>query len=127
VSLLTALFLTIPVSNKAYKAPLILVGSIMETILIEWISEKHGVNYFTSPLMIQDREAKLIDYIQLITELEHPKWMVTSERAHFIRQQRNLVHAKLCMDTKNEINQETCEKVLRYLNEIIDSYFKSKL
>ena len=32
--------------NKAYKAALILTGSVLEAVLLDWLSELHGKNYF---------------------------------------------------------------------------------
>ena len=52
----------------AYKATLILAGSILEAVLIDWLSEIKGPDYFTEDYMVTDRNgrqkrADLIDYI----------------------------------------------------------------
>ena len=119
--------------GKAYKATLILAGSILEAVLIDWLSEIKGIDYFNAPYIIRrerrdndgnityyEKEAVLADYIDEIKELARPRWM-KSEEAHVIRKKRNLVHAKLCMRDTNEINEETCREVIQYLKEVIET------
>lgn len=108
---------------KAYKATLILCGSILEAVLIDWVSEKHRKNYFNEDLYVQDRNgrskrADLIDYINIIKEIQKPAWMEEADKAHFIRQKRNLVHAKLCLKSE-EINEMVCREVIDYLNDVL--------
>lgn len=38
--------------------------------------------------------------------------------AHQIRKKRNLVHAKLCIDT-NEVNEDTARMVIEYLDKVL--------
>lgn len=113
---------------KAYKAALILAGSVLEAFLIDWLSEIDGKDYFSQPYIIieNDKQYKargLSDYIEAINEIEKPDWMETSEKAHYIRKKRNLVHANLCLKNSEEINEETCRKVIEYLEYIIDTRF----
>ncbi len=128
--------------GKAYKATLILAGSILEAILIDWLTEIKGTNYFDEPYIIRkeqwdkrnncvkrdrygkimyyNKEAGLADYIDEIKELARPVWMKSHE-AHEIRKKRNLVHAKLCMSDSTEINEQTCREVIQYLKEVIET------
>ncbi len=128
--------------GKAYKATLILAGSILEAVLIDWLTEIKGINYFDEPYIIQkeqwdrrnncvrrdrngnimyyNKEAGLADYIDEIKELARPAWMKSHE-AHEIRKKRNLVHAKLCMNDTTEINEQTCREVIQYLKEVIET------
>lgn len=110
--------------TKAYKATLIMAGSILEAILIDWLSEIKGINYFEEDYIIvkngRTKKADLIDYIKEIEIISKPKWMKASE-AHMIRQKRNLVHAKLCMSSDTEINFATCNEVIQYLKEVIET------
>lgn len=109
---------------KAYKATLILAGSILEAVLIDWLSDIKGVNYFEEDYMIIDRRtgrekrAELIDYINEIKEIERPNWMEEADKAHKIRKKRNLVHAKLCINS-DEINEEVCRQVIDYLRDVL--------
>ena len=54
---------------------LILAGSILEAVLIDWLTEIKGEDYFKKDYMITDRNgrskrADLIDYINEIKEIE---------------------------------------------------------
>lgn len=112
---------------KAYKATLIMAGSILEGILIDWLSEKHRRNYFYTDYMVDKEDGKgsaykvkanLYDYIKAIKEIEAPKWVTEAEMANCIREKRNLVHAKLGIKS-SEVNESTCRMVIDYLEKII--------
>ena len=115
----------------AYKATLIMAGSILEAFLLDWLSEIDGKNYFEEPykVLVQDpdgtshweKREQLNEYIEQIKEIERPNWMEPSEKAHFIRKHRNLVHAKVCLKEEVGINKETCEKVISYLRDIVET------
>lgn len=117
--------LNICYSGGAYKATLILAGSIMEAILIDWLSEINQEDYFKHDYMVEKYGRKqrgdLIDYINAIKEINRPHWMVEADYAHSIRKKRNLVHAKLCLKDDVAINDETCKEVIAYLKQIIRS------
>lgn len=107
----------------AYKATLILAGSILEAVLIDWLSEIKGCDYFAEDYMITDRNgrtkrADLIDYINEIKYIERPYWIDEANKAHEIRKKRNLVHAKLGINA-DEINEDTCRMVIDYLRDVI--------
>lgn len=108
---------------KAYKATLILAGSILEAVLIDWLSEIKGENYFEKDYMVTDRNgrkkrADLIDYINEIKYIERPHWIDEATKAHEIRKKRNLVHAKLGINS-DEINEDSCRMVIDYLRDVI--------
>ncbi len=118
---------------KAYKATLILAGSILEAFLLDWLSEKDGIDYYENDYMVKcvnkkgeeywKEQDNLCAYIKNIPELQKPKWM--ADHAHKIRIARNNVHAKLCLSKREGINEKTCKKVIGYLNEVIDARLKS--
>ena len=110
---------------KAYKATLILAGSILEAFLIDWVSEIYHDNYFEKDFIVTDKDGKehsadLFDYINHIEFLNKPSWFDEANKAHEIRKKRNLVHAKLCIESA-EINEETCRKVIRYLEDVLST------
>lgn len=118
---------------KAYKATLILAGSVLEAFLIDWLSELEGINYFEEELMVSRTiktenkkekisvKAGLIDYIDRIRIIKKPDWVKQAGEAHDIRKKRNLVHAKLCLSDSDEINEETCRMVLSYLKDVLET------
>ena len=102
--------------GKAYKATLILAGSILEAVLIDWLSEIDGVDYFVKEYPVKGKyQAQLIDYINAIKKIKAPEWMEEARKSHEIRDKRNLVHARLCLKEDVEINDKTCRKILKYL------------
>ena len=112
----------------AYKATLIMAGSVLEAFLIDWLGELNGTNYFNEDYIVQDRRfpnrrkrADLIDYIDAIEAIKRPEWMEEAEKAHKIRKDRNMVHAKLCLNSNRGIDEETCREVIGYLREIIET------
>lgn len=111
---------------KAYKAVLIMAGSILEALLIDWVSDKKGIDYFATQLKIEGhngkkKKAELYDYIDIIKQIEEPEWMEEYKKANEIRKKRNLVHARLCLENEGIINKETCKIIIDYLKDIIDS------
>ena len=123
--------LNICFNNGAYKATLILAGSVMEAILIDWLSEIRGIDYFQQDLLInrynpknnryEKVRADLAGYIDEIKEIKKPAWMKEWSDAHEIRKKRNLVHAKLCLKESENIDEAMCRTVISYLKSIIDS------
>ena len=115
----------------AYKATLIMAGSILESFLLDWLSEIDGKDYFNEPYKVKETDSNGIDrwktreelyvYIEQIKEIEKPEWMESSEKAHFIRNQRNSVHLKVCLKKEIMIDKDICQKVITYLKEIIDT------
>ena len=111
---------------KAYKATLIMCGSILEAVLIDWASEYDHKDYFFEDLQVPDwrsggtrtKKAELYDFIDKIKEIKRPQWMEQSRNAHEIRKKRNLVHARLCMNS-DEISEDVCLQVISYLKDIL--------
>ena len=117
--------LNICYNGGAFKATLILAGSIMEAILIDWLSEIDQRDYFEHDYMVEKygrrQRGDLIDYINAIKDINKPHWMIEADYAHAIRKKRNLVHAKLCLKEDVALNDETCKEVIAYLKQIIRS------
>lgn len=102
---------------KAYKATLIIAGSILEAVLLDWLSEIDGKNYFEKEYKSR-KEDTLLNYINSIKALKAPKWLAEADMAHKIRIKRNLVHAKLGIES-DAVNEETCKMVIEYLEQVI--------
>ncbi len=100
----------------AYKATLVIAGSILEAVLLDWLSEINGRDFFKNQLPKKDDN--LFYYINSIKASKAPKWEDGADKAHKIRIKRNIVHAKLGIDS-NEANAETCKMVIDSLEEVI--------
>ncbi len=103
----------------------ILMGSVLEAFLIDWLSEIDGKDYFHEDYMIVDkkynhpRRADLKDYIDEIQK-KRPDWIAGAKKATEIRKKRNLVHAKLYIE-EGEVSQEICYEMLQNLEAIINN------
>lgn len=120
---------------KAYKATLILAGSILEAFLIDWISEIHKKDYFKYSFIkeLKDDNGRvyvlknaLAAYIEEIKDINKPDWMDEAYKANEIREKRNLVHARCCLKDDVKINGETCKMVIDYLKDIINTRYVKK-
>ena len=82
------------------------------------------MNYFEKQYKVKDprtgrsRPAHLIDYINEIKCIEKPRWVEEADMAHKIRQQRNLVHAQLCI-REGLVGEESARMVIEYLEQVL--------
>lgn len=104
-------------SVHAYKSCLILSGSILEVVLLDWLSELDTKDYFES--------SKKIDLYEVIQRLSAMLGENT-EKAQNVRKKRNLVHPKELLKASSEINDEVCRKVLRDLKDVLSQRRNSK-
>lgn len=111
---------------KAYKSAIMLAGSMLETFLIDWVSEIDEVNYFEEDKIVTKKDgttgrADLGDYIYYLYDYFKPKWNSASKQAHQIRNKRNLVHVKLYLKRSEEISDDLCLEIINDLKDIIES------
>lgn len=113
------------IDSGSYYSATIVMGSVLEAFLIDWLSELDGKNYFEEDYLVTDkkhkyqRRADLMDYIDIIQK-RRPDWIDGAKKATEIRKKRNLVHAKLYI-AEGEITQEICYEMLRNLEVIINN------
>ena len=118
---------------KAYKATVLMAGAVLETFLIDLISEIEGKNYFAKQKMVPDidrktkkqktdqygngltKKADLIDYIDMVFKNAEE----LGEKAHHIRNMRNSIHTKVCYNRSEKVCADTCKMVIDELNEIL--------
>lgn len=111
-------------AHGAYKAAIILAGSILEAVLIDWLSEIKHKNFFIETYRVYDKRtdkykrADLYDYINEIKYIDPHVWHKEDKLAHVIREKRNLIHARLCID-KDEVNEGTARMVIDYLEQVL--------
>jgi hypothetical protein len=95
---------------QAYKSCLILCGSILEVVLLDWLSEIDKKDYFESSDNI-----KLYFVIKKLSE----QLGESVQKAQNVREKRNLVHPKELLKASSEINDEVCRKVLSDLRDVL--------
>ena len=122
----------------SYYSATILMGSVLEAFLIDWLSEIDGKNYFKEDYLVTEeiedeeigkkvsyqRKASFYDYINII-QRKRPDWIDGAKKATEIRKTRNLVHAKLYIE-KGAISQEVCYEMLKNLEVIINNRWPKK-
>lgn len=122
----------------SYYSATILMGSVLEAFLIDWLSEIDGKNYFKEDYLVTEeiedeetgkkvsyqRKASFYDYINII-QRKRPDWIDGAKKATEIRKTRNLVHAKLYIE-KGTISQEVCYEMLKNLEVIINNRWNRK-
>ena len=107
--------------KKAYKAAIILCGSILEAVLLDWLSEYENTEDILDVAKGEDgRDLELSKIIYKLKELVRPYWYESS-KAHEIRKTRNMVHPKECIKNNTKVTLEECKKIMNDLNDIIES------
>lgn len=110
---------------KAYKSALIMCGAILEAFLVDWLNEKDPKGDWLSA-HDNDKTGKynLCNYINQIKEIQKPRWIDPAKKAHIIREKRNLVHATLCLNSQQTIDNNLCLEVLKYLKYVMSTRWK---
>lgn len=96
----------------AYKACLVLCGSLLEALVLDWLSEIERKDYFDTN-DITSLEA-------LINKLRDAEALTTHElqMAHEIRKKRNLIHPKNYIEN-TPLHKEICEEVMEKLKPLV--------
>lgn len=107
--------------EKAYKAAIILCGSILEAILLDWLAQYENTEDILDVAKGEDgRDLELSKVIYKLKELVRPYWNESS-KAHEIRKTRNMVHPKECIKNNIKVTQDECRRIIDDLNDIIES------
>jgi hypothetical protein len=92
-----------------YKACLTLCGSILEVVLLDWLTEIEGKDYFGPK--------NNITLDAMIKKLERHLGYAYS-KARNIKNKRNLVHPNVLLNSSTEINNEVCQAVICDLEDV---------
>lgn len=109
--------------HKAYKAAIILAGSLLEYFLLDWLSELDGVDYFTNDFYDSNgaKTSELYAYIYALRGKLGYSWNTMKTLAHDIRLKRNSVHVKVSLGNPTAIDASSCEQTINNLAAIIRS------
>lgn len=120
--------LKINIPNGAYRSAIVLVGSILETVLIDWASEKDGKDYFEKPYRTvnidgrpQDIYMSLNDAICRIGKVV--KEWDARDKADAIREMRNSIHPKVFLKQNKKLTKAECNSALKDLGAVIKSRY----
>ena len=107
--------------NGAYKSAIILCGSILEAVLLDWLSEYENTeDIFDIAKDENGRDMELVKIINRLKKTVKPYWYEAS-KAHEIRRTRNMVHPKECIKNNRKVTYEECEKIIEDLKAILES------
>ena len=107
--------------NKAYKSAIILCGSILEAVLLDWLTEFENTDDILNVAIGEDgRDLELNKIITKLKELVRPYWY-ESKKAHEIRKTRNMVHPKECIKNNIKVDVDECKRIINDLKDIIES------
>ena len=112
--------------HKAYKAAIIMAGSLLEVFIIDWISEIDRQDYFSYTLRYTDADGKtkyadLNRYIEELGSRLGTSWNRTKVLAHDIRNKRNSVHVKVSLKYPTHNPSAACAQTIKDLEAIIKS------
>lgn len=96
----------------AYKASLVLCGSLLEALILDWLSEVDQHNYF--------EDTDIINLENLINKLRMAERLSQHEAhlAHDIRKKRNLIHPKNYI-VNSPLEKSVCETVMHDLQPLV--------
>lgn len=96
----------------AYKASLVLCGSLLEALVLDWLSEVEQHNYF--------EDTNITNLESLINKLRSAERLNQHEAqlAHDIRKKRNLIHPKNYI-VNSPLEKSVCESVMNDLKPLV--------
>lgn len=100
----------------AYKGCLVLCGSLLEALVLDWLSELEETDYFSS----EDFTSLEI----MINRLRDAEVLTVHElqMAHEIRKKRNLIHPKNYIEN-TPLHKEICEEVMTKLKPLVEKRY----
>jgi hypothetical protein len=108
--------LKVCIDNGLFKASMVISGSILEAVILDWLSETEKNDYYSD-----ETEIRLNDAILLLNKSGEIDRDVLNA-AHNIRRMRNLIHPINYLKNQGKVTRRECKKLLDDLNIVIDAY-----
>lgn len=111
--------LKVCIDKGLYKSSMVICGSILEAITLDWLSETEKHDYYRDDTEIS--LSKAITLLKKLGELDYE----TANAAHNIRTMRNLIHPRNYFQNQDKVTKKECMKLLTQLKQVIAAYHES--
>ncbi len=111
--------LKVCIDKGLYKSSMVICGSILEAIILDWLSETEKHDYYRDDAEIS--LSKAITLLKKLGELDYE----AADAAHNIRTMRNLIHPRNYFQNQGKVTKKECMKLLTQLKQIIAAYHKN--
>lgn len=103
------------IANSYFKSFLVLSGSVVEAVLLDWLSDIDHRNYF-------DPSIKDVSLFTIIKKIHEAGALSDEgkERADRVRNNRNIVHPRRHLSSGLDINEDLCKEVLEDIKHVLE-------
>lgn len=108
--------LKVCIDKGLYKASMVICGSILEAVILDWLSESEKHDYYHDEM-----EISLSKALFLLNQLGELDYEVLNA-AHNIRKMRNLIHPRNYIQNQGKVTKRGCKKLLTELKIVINAY-----
>lgn len=108
--------LKVCIDKGLYKSSMVICGSILEAIMLDWLSETEKHDYYRDDAEIS--LSKAITLLKRLGELDYD----SANAAHNIREMRNLIHPRNYFQNQGKVTKRECMKLLEQLKSVINVY-----
>jgi len=116
------------IRNESYLSAIALIGSVLESILVDWAGELDHKDYFSEPYQVLNVDGKKYPWkLSLNDAICHianilKNWNA-KDRADAIREMRNYIHVSAYLKYNKKITQEDCASARENLMAVIKSRY----
>lgn len=108
--------LKVCIDKGLYKSSMVICGSVLEAVILDWLSETEKHDYYASDEQIS--LSKAITLLKNLGELDDE----TVKAAHNIRTMRNLIHPRNYFQNQGKVTNRECKKLLAQLKVVVKAY-----
>lgn len=108
--------LKVCIDKGLYKASMVICGSVLEAVILDWLSESEKHDYYQD-----ENEISLNKALLLLNQLGEMDREVL-DAAHNIRRMRNLIHPRNYLKNQGKVTKRECKKLLDELKVVVSAY-----